>query len=235
VQLAQTFLRDATGRAMVHPAPTPTRCYLATDLGRVMFYTHTDESPAKDVPAEAHRRFRADLLIRQDENRRLRAEQLTIHEEKKRVIASWVATHGTPDQQARQAAGVLSMDEAIRAMTNQAFASVANRSEYVRDGAARLQQHLRQFPKYADVVITREVLRVTSAHASTASASQWALVQEFRQAFPAATAALRMHRLAWTQDCSAPMMILYGVLVTQKCGPLTLRREFAAPGDEFAS
>jgi len=234
-QVAQTFLQDPTQRALVHPAPTPTRCYLATDRGRVMFDARTDERPAKDVPVEAHRRFRADLRVRQDENRRLRADQLSIHEEKTRVIASWVATHGTPDQQARQAAGVLSMDEAIRAMTNQAFASVANRCEYVRDGAARLQQHLRQFPKYADVIITRLELQVTSAHASTASASQWALVQELQQAFPTATVTLRMHRLAWTHDRSAPTMTVYGVLVTVKCGPLTLRREFAAPGEDFAS
>jgi len=128
-QVAQTFLQDPTQRALVHPAPTPTRCYLATDRGRVMFDARTDESPAKDVPAEAHRRFRADLRVRQDENRRLRADQLSIHEEKTRVIASWVAAHGTPEQRARQAAGVLSMDEAIRAMTDQAFAAVANRSQ----------------------------------------------------------------------------------------------------------
>src|SRR5947208_8795218 len=49
-QVAQTFLQDATQRALVHPAPTPTRCYLATDRGRVMFAARTDESPAKDVP-----------------------------------------------------------------------------------------------------------------------------------------------------------------------------------------
>jgi hypothetical protein len=234
-QLAQAFLQDATERALVHPAPTPTRCYVATNHGRVMFDAHTDESPAKDVPAEAHRRFRADLRVRQDENRRVRAEQLAIHEEKKRVIAAWIDTHGTPDQQVRQAAGVLPMDEAMGAITDQTFASVANRSEYMRDGAARLQQHLRQFPKYVDVIITREDLQVTSAHASTASTPQWALVQELRQAFPGATVTLRMHRLAWTQDRTAPTIIVYGVLVTQKCGPVTLRREFAAPGDEFAS
>lgn len=234
-QLAQAFLQDATHRALVHPAPTPTRCYLASDQGRVMFDAHTDESPAKDIPSEAHRRFRADLRVRQEENRRLRAEQLTIHEDRKRVIAAWVATHGTPDQQARQAAGVLPMDEAIRAMTDQAFASVANHAEYLRDGAARLQSHLRQFSKYADVVITRSELQVTSTHASTASASQWALVQELRQIFPSATVTLRVHRLAWTCDRTAPVIAVFGVLVTQKCGPLTLRREFAAPGDEFAS
>jgi hypothetical protein len=233
-QLAQAFLHDPTQRALVHPAPTPTRCYLATDRGRVMFDAHTDKTPAKDVPREAHRRFRADLCIRQDENQRVRAEQLAVHDEKTRVIAAWIAAHGTPDQQARQAAGVLPMDEALRAMSEQAFASVANRAEYRRDGAARLQRHLRQFPRYADVVIARWDLQVTSAHTATASASQWALVQEFRQTFPTATVTLRTHRLAWKHDRSAPAITVYGVLVTQKCGSLTLRREFDAPGEELA-
>jgi len=58
------FLQDTAHRALVHPAPTPTRCYLATDGARVMFDAHADESPAQDVPAEAHRRLRADLRVR---------------------------------------------------------------------------------------------------------------------------------------------------------------------------
>jgi len=65
-----------------------------------------------------------------------------------------------------------------------------------RDGAERLEQHGRHFSRYADVVITRLDLKVTSAHAPDASAAQWALVQTLRQAFPAATVMLRRHRLA---------------------------------------
>src|SRR4051794_32971734 len=62
-QLAEAFLQDAAQRALVHPAPTPPRCYLATDRGRVLFDAHVDPPPAKDVPRDAHRRFRADVRL----------------------------------------------------------------------------------------------------------------------------------------------------------------------------
>jgi hypothetical protein len=35
--------------------------------------------------------------------------------------------------------------------------------------------------------------------------------------------------LAWTKDPKAPTLTLFGVLVTRKVGPFTLRREFLAP------
>jgi hypothetical protein len=54
----------------------------AAAQGRVLFDATTDDGLAKEVPAEAHRRFRADLRTRREENLRLRAEQLALHEEK---------------------------------------------------------------------------------------------------------------------------------------------------------
>ena len=38
-----------------------------------------------------------------------------LHEEKKRYTEEWITKHGTPEQQARQTAGVLPMEEAIEA------------------------------------------------------------------------------------------------------------------------
>ena len=70
---------------MVHPVPTPKRCFMATASGRVMFDAATDVGPARDVPREAYRRFRADLRARKEQNLKLRAEQLALHEEKTRV------------------------------------------------------------------------------------------------------------------------------------------------------
>ena len=46
---------------------------------------------------------------------------------------------------------------------------------------------------------------------------------------PDASVILRMHRLAWKQDPSAPALGLYGALVTCKVGPFTVRREYLAP------
>ena len=96
LQVAQAFLTDRTQRAVVHPAPSPKRCHVSTDQGRVLFDVATDEGPARDVPPEAHRRFRADLAAKHDKNQQDRAAQLALHEEKKRYIGGWVAETGTP-------------------------------------------------------------------------------------------------------------------------------------------
>ena len=228
-QVAQAFLSDPTQRALVHPPPTPTRCYLTTAQGRMLFEGKTDETSARDVLAEAHRRFRADLRARGDRNRQERAAQLEVHREKKIVIAEWIAAHGTLEQQTRHAAGMLPMDEAIEGMTDEAFAAARNRPLYTRDGASRLQAHLRQFAQYADASLTELDLIVTGAEAVKATAAQWALVQELHALVPDATVNLRVHTLAWKTDRQAPTLTLFGVVVTLRVGPFTLRREYAAP------
>lgn len=231
VQVAQAFLSDRAQRALVHPAPSPKRCYLASEHGRVLFDVSSDDGIAKEIPPEAHRRFRTDLRGRRDQNLRARAEQLALHEEKKRVIAQWIAAHGTPEQQGRHAAGVLPMAEAIEAMADEAFAAIVDHDRYVRDGADRLQVHLRQVPKYAIAVVSSSDLIVTSKEATQATAAQWALVRALRAALPDATVTLRMHRLAWKCDADAPTLTVYGLLVTRKVGPFTFRREYVAPDD----
>jgi len=225
LQVAQAFLTDRTQRAVVHPAPSPKRCHVSTDQGRVLFDVATDEGPARDVPPEAHRRFRADLAAKHDKNQQDRAAQLALHEEKKRYIGGWVAEHGTPEQQARQTAGVLPMEEAIEAITDQAFAAIADHPSYARNGAERLQTHLREFPEYADVVVSPADLVVVSANAIKATAEQWAVVQSVQQRLPNATVTLRAHRLTWKKQPQAPSLMLFGVLVTQRVGPFVVRRE----------
>jgi len=37
---------------------------------------------------------------------------------------------------------------------------------------------------------------------------------------------LRTHRLEWKRQQQAPSLTLFGVLVSQKVGPFTLRREY---------
>ncbi len=46
---------------------------------------------------------------------------------------------------------------------------------------------------------------------------------------PRATVTLRVHKLVWRRDLQAPALTLFGVLVTRKVGPFTLRREYVAP------
>jgi hypothetical protein len=69
------------------------------------------------------------------------------------AIAEWVASQGTAEQQARHAAGLLPMDEAIEAMTDRAFAPLETFPRYQRDGGLCLQVFLRQSPRYADAVV----------------------------------------------------------------------------------
>jgi hypothetical protein len=227
-KVAQAFLADQTQRALLHPAPTPRRCYLSTDTGRVLFDISTDIGPARDVPPEAHKRFRADLRARRERNLQERATQLALHEEKKRVIAGWIAAHGTPEQQARQAAGVLPMDEAIEAITDKAFAALSCWPAYAHDGVERLKAHLQQFAEYADVVLTPVDLAITSVNVERMTAAQFALVQEIKTLMAEATVTLRSHKLAWRRNAQIGLPPVFGVLVIQRVGPFTLRREYEA-------
>lgn len=228
--VAQVFLSDPTQRALVHPPPTLKRCYITTEQGRVLFDANIDEVPAREVPLEAHRRFRADLRARHERNQQERAGQLALHEEKKHVIAEWIKIHGGREQQARHAAGVLPMEEAIEALTDNAFALLTDRTRYAHDGIAQLQAHLRQYAQHTDAVVTRDDLVVTSANADKMTAPQWALVQEIQTLLPEATVTLRVHKLAWKREMQMALPPIFGILVTQRVGPFTLRREYAAPG-----
>lgn len=225
-KLAQTFLKDRTQRALAHPVPTPKRCYIGTDTGRILFDASTDVGSAREVPPEAHRRFRADLRAKRDHNLQERAAQLALHEEKKRVIAEWIAAHGTAEQKVRQAAGVLPMDEVIEAMTDYAFSKLAGRPQYVHNGADRLQAHVDGFREHAGAVITKADVVVASSDVSQMTARQFAVVQEVKGLMPSATVTLRMHKIAWKRDPRVSLPPLFGVLVTQRVEPFTFRREY---------
>jgi hypothetical protein len=121
------------------------------------------------------------------------------------------------------------MEEAIEAITDQAFGALAERPRYCHDGVERLQNHLRQVRQHSAVVITREDLVVTGADAKEMTSPQWAMLQESRRLLPDATVTLRVHKLAWKRDAQAPTLTLYGVLVTSRVGPFMLRREYVAP------
>lgn len=226
--IAQAFLADPTQRALVHPAPTPKQCYVATPTGRVLFDVSTDVGSVRDLPAEAHRRFRADLRARRDQNLQDRGAQLALHEEKKRLIAEWIAAHGTTEQQARQAAGVLPMNEAIESMTDETFAGLCARPRYVHDGIERMQALVSRYAEHANTVVAREDVLVTSANVEHMTAAQFALVQEVRERVPHATVTLRVHKISWKRDSRVTLPPVFGVLVTQRIEPFTFRREYAA-------
>jgi len=229
-QVAERFLADRSQRALVHPAPTPTLCYVSAAHGRVRFDAATDDGVARQVPAEAHRRFRADLRAKADRRQHNRAAQLAIHEEKKRAVAEWVAVRGTADQHARQAAGVLPIAEVVECMTEDAFRVLSDQPPYVRDGAERLQAFLRRAPAYASATVALEDLVISVTDARAASAAQWEVMQEIQRRLPDATVTLRAHKLGWKRHPNAPTLEVFGIRVKHKVGPFTLVREYAAPG-----
>jgi len=227
---AREFLSNPSHRAIVHPAPTPKRCFLQTGTGRLMFDIESDAGTAKDVPVEAYRRFRADLQARKQRNLNQRAEQLELHEQKKAAALAWTDRYGTLDQKARAAAGVLALDEVVASIADHSFSDAADIARYELDGAARLQDHLRATIGDSLVVVAPSDLQVSSLDAATASKDQWSVVSRLQSKFSDATIKLREHRLSSRRHPEASALTVFGVLVSRRYGPFTLRREFAAPG-----
>lgn len=226
--LAEAFLADKGQRAIAHPPPSPKRCYIITDRGQLLFDITADQGIAKEIPPEAHRRFRADLRAKGERDRQNRTEQLAHHEEKKRFIADWVAANGTDEQKTRQAAGVLPMAEAIEGITDQAFTVNGRLPLYARDGADRLQRFLRESTGMDDIVVTPSDVAIRSVHAVKATATQWAVVRSLQSLAPDATVVLREHVLSSKRHQDLPTMTVFAVLVTVRHGPFTLRREYLA-------
>jgi hypothetical protein len=228
-EVAGSFLADPTQRARRRPIPTPQRCFIDTPDGHLVFDVRQDRGTARLVPPEAYRRSRADIRARDEWREQETAAQIASHAQKKQAVAEWVTQHGTPEQQARQAAGLLPMEEVIDAMADQVFEAGSGFERYTCDGAARLQEQLRQLPQYARVVVTPNHITIFNTDAVGATAAQWALMERLRQVFPEATVTLREHRVSWKGDAEAPTLTKRGVLVTCKVGPFDLRREYAAP------
>ena len=161
--------------------------------------------------------------------------QAALHEEKKQFIAEWIRAHGTEDEQARHAAGVLPMAEAIACITNQVFAAIDTRPVYVQNGAERLQAFIRQRTGAADVVVTPADVVARSAHAVMASADEWAALREIQARLPDAHAVLRHHLLLSRRHQGVPSIVIIGALVTAKHGPFVLRREYIVSDRQSAA
>jgi hypothetical protein len=225
-RVAQAFLADPGQRSVAHPPPTQRYCVIETEGRRIVFDVSADPVLAKPVAIEATRRFRTDQRVRREQNLQERAKQLALHEEKRRFVADWIAKHGTAEQQARQAAGVLPITEAIEAIADQAFAPAAGHPRYVRDGAARLQELLRENPNYSDIAVAPSDVIAETTVPKTATASQWAAVEKLRATFPEGAVTLMAQFLRSRQALSAAGISEVFVAVSLKLGPFVLRREF---------
>ena len=233
--VAEAFLADKGQRAASHPPPTPKTCYVITDRGGVLFDVSVDQGLAKDVPPEAHRRFRADQRAYQEKVRQDQIAQAALHEEKKQFIAEWITANGSEEERARQAAGVLPMAEAITRISDEVFAAVNTRPVYVHDGAQRLQTFIRQFTGLPDIVVTPADVVARSAHAIMASAEEWAAIREIQERLPEAHVVLRHHLLLSRRHQGVPSLAIIGALVTLKHGPFVLRREYIVSDKQSAA
>ena len=194
-----------------------------------MFDAGSDVGRSRDLPAEAYRRFRRDLALRKAQNREERTRQEALRAEKLQAIDAWVKAHGSEDQRARHAAGLLPEAEVIEALTDEAFACVADRPRYTLDGVPRLEEHLRHVTGRTDIVIASADLAIDGSDAKAATAAQWTVIGGLHRTLPDAKVILRAHQLSWRREPSLPPFVVYGVLVTRRVGPFNLRREFAVP------
>lgn len=70
---------------------------------------------------------------------------------------------------------------------------------------------------------------MASTNVERMTAAQFALVQQTKALLPNATVALRAHKLTWKRQTQIALAPMFGLLVTERVGPFTLRREYAAP------
>jgi hypothetical protein len=234
-KLAEQFLADSNRRALVHPSPTLRRCELATERGRVIFDAKRDHGVCRDVPGIAFRRFHADLRAHRERVDRQKLEQETVHDEKRRIVAEWIAANGSPDQRARQAAGMLPVDEGIEALSDDVFRPLEGWTRYSRDGAERLQRAMSQHPAFADVVVAPDSVRVDTRELSEATSAQWRALQTIKAAVPNAVAYLRERQVFWAGHSQAPRVRIVTVLAVVKIENVTLRREWLLPEGPVAS
>jgi hypothetical protein len=228
-QVALEFLADPNRRAVVYPPPSKRRCQVMTERGPVHFDVKRDMGVSRQVPLEAFRRFENEIRIRHGQGADQRSRNLARHAQRQEMMREWIAVHGTADQRERLAAGVLPFQEFLDALGDLTFRPLSHLTPYQLDGAARMQEQLRQLPGHADVVVTANDLSVVTRLLPTATAIQWSLATEIRNAIPGAQVQLRERSLAWTRDTHAPKIRVVSALVTVRVGVVLLRREFHVP------
>jgi hypothetical protein len=231
-EVAREFLADPARRPAERPRPTRTHCFLRLDGGRrLRFDVSVDTGLAREVPAEAYRRVERDRKADREKRRQQWSTDFAVHGEKKRFISAWVAEHGTPDQQARHAAGVLPAEEVVEAIADDAFAALRDRPRYVGIDHVRLQAHVRGYPAHRHAVLSPIDVAVTVTNAASVTAAQWRVVDLIKGIVPDAEIVVRSHVIGWKKDPNVPPLIAFGVRVTRNIGPFILKREYAAPDD----
>jgi hypothetical protein len=231
-EVAREFLADPARRPAERPKPTRTHCFLILDGGRrLRFDVSVDTGLAREVPTEAYRRVERDRKAEREKRRQQWSTDLAVHGEKQRFISAWVAEHGTPDQQARHAAGLLPVEEVVQAIADHAFEALNDRPRYIGIDHVGLQAHVRGFPAHRHAVLSPTDVAVTVKNAASVTAAQWRAAELIQGIVPDAETVVRCHVIGWKKDPNVPPLIAIGVRVTRKIGPFILKREYAGPDE----
>lgn len=176
-------------------------------------------------------RVRAEAIARwETEEKRKEQEERASQERRAAQLAAWVEEFGTPGMKKRAARGLLSYEEIISAIREQAFAPLADLPRYERitkdDVVDSYEDH------FGDHDYAFQDAIFSGADAETATDEQMDLIERIEGLIPGATATLRVHQglLSTTtreQDEIAGVK-RHSILVTVQVGELTLSREFAA-------
>ena len=232
-EIALAFLADKSQRALVHPSPTPQRCYLPTRYGHLRFDRLVDSGPARDVPKEALRRFRADVKANRERRAHERAEHVRLRNERWITMAAWLDEHGTPDQKTRLAARLLPPSEIKEAMADDAFRALSHLPRYTHDGPARLQAHVEQWLGRTRQPVSESDYVVFGHHVRTIPERQWVLLHDIKAAVPDAHVALHLREFIWRRDPGVPRISQLTAVVTTKIGAVVLRREYLVPDEDI--
>lgn len=182
------------------------------DFRRALELAIRDEADAKRRAEDAAKR------------EALRKEEKEEAEAKAAQIAAWVESKGSPSQQARRKRGLLSTDEVVNAIREEAFAPLAEFPRYDKITAEHVEE------SYGYGYEPRITCSVEDA--DTATDDQFATLTAIEAAMPGCTAVLRLHQCvpkdSDADEDEAHAVIRHSVLVSIKVGAFEFSREYAA-------
>jgi hypothetical protein len=231
-EIALAFLADKSQRALIHPSPTPERCYLATRYGHLRFDRIVDTGPAREIAKEALRRFRADVKANRERRAHERAEHVRLRDERWTTMIGWVDEHGTPDQKSRLNARLLPPSEIKDAMADQAFRALSHLPRYMHDGPERLRAHVEQWLGRKRQHVSDKDYVVFGHQVRTITDRQWAMLEEIRAAVPDTHVDLHLREFVWRRNPGVPRISQLTAVVTKKIGAVVLRREYLVSGED---
>lgn len=227
----ETFSRDAEADAITPEILSDLieSAAAAIEAGRVK-----DEQRQHDVAEREAREREERAAARAAREARETAEReaaRAAEERRTAQLAEWVATHGTPNQQARHAAGLLPESEVVDAIRGEVFAPLADEPRYEKITASEVRATCDDYSDdYPGDTVTFCVDPATDA-----TAQEWDAMARVRDltAVIGGSVTVRLDEHLGQWDCGDDSHPLHEItrrslLVTVIVGELTLTRRYAA-------